>query len=388
MKKNIVFIVVILLASLFIYSGHQIATSGLTIFEGKNDTPVIQAIVTDIVDRSKNETVLSETDTFTNETIIFSARVLYGEHKGDPLTAYQNLNTYTLMQLKAVAVGDKVILYNYPDEELGTEWSLGEYQRTDYLVKIGLIFAALLIFFGRRQGLNTLVSLIFTLLGIFIVFIPAVLSGQNIYIWSLVICVYIIVMTHMLISGFNLKSACAAIGCFGGILLSAIMTQFFNHSMHLTGFIDEDSAYLMFINPDHPIDLRGIIFAAILIGAMGAIMDVAMSIASSLHELKIASPELTGRQLFKSGLAIGRDIMGTMSNTLILAYIGGSLSFVLLIVSFNASLIDVLNREVIVTEILQALIGSLGILFTIPLTALLSAFLYSKYLSNDDKTAD
>ena len=125
-------------------------------------------------------------------------------------------------------------------------------------------------------------------------------------------------------------------------------------------------------------DLRAIIFAAIIIGATGAVMDVAISIASSLGELagQLESPTFAG--LLKSGFAIGRDMMGTMANTLVLAYIGSSLATVVLIVAYNSSLLNILNKEMIVVEVEQALVGSLGILAAIPLTSLLAALVYPR----------
>ncbi|WP_246543104.1 YibE/F family protein [Fusibacter paucivorans] len=378
MSKNASYLLTLFLAMILLWFGNQYATKNLTAFEGQNDTEVEQARVTEILDHQTETVAISETENYTNETIIFKAEILRGDNKGTVVTGYQNLNTFILMQLRPVDTGDKVILYHYPDETVGAEWSLGEYQRTDALIYIAFVFAALLILFGRRQGINTLVSLSLTVLAIFFVFIPAILSGFNIYFWTIVICIFVTLTTLLIINGYHSKSYCAIIGCFSGVLVSAGLTLFLNSTLKLTGFIDEDSAYLMFVNPDNPIDLKGIIYAAILIGALGAIMDVAMSIASSLYELKQSSPNLSRSALFRSGLNIGKDIMGTMSNTLILAYIGSSLSFVLLMVSYNPSVIDVLNREVIVTEILQALIGSLGILFTMPLTAFIAALLYSK----------
>jgi uncharacterized membrane protein len=378
MHKNVSYVVTLCLSILLLWLGNQYATKNLTAFAGQNDTEVEQARVTEILDHQKDTVAISETEDYTNETIVFNAEIMHGDSKGTVVKGYQSLNTFILMQLRPVEVGDKVILYNYPDETTGAEWSLGEYQRTDALIYIALIFGAMLILFGRRQGINTLVSLSLTVLAVFFVFIPAILSGLNIYLWTILVCIFVTLTTLLIINGYHQKSYCAIIGCFSGVLVSAAMTLFLNNALKLTGFVNEDSAYLMFVNPDNPIDLKAIIYAAILIGALGAIMDVAMSIASSLYELSQSSTALTRHALFRSGLNIGKDIMGTMSNTLILAYIGSSLSFVLLMVSYNPSLIDVLNREVIITEILQALIGSLAILFTMPLTAFIAAMLYAK----------
>ena len=132
------------------------------------------------------------------------------------------------------------------------------------------------------------------------------------------------------------------------------------------------------MNPENPIDLKAIIFGAIVIGAMGAIMDVAMSISSALYEMREKYAATNFTQLFSSGMTIGRDIMGTMANTLVLAYIGGSLSIVLLLITYSSSVLDLLNREMVIVEMLQAIVGSMGILLTLPLTAFVAGILYSK----------
>ncbi len=376
LRNRLVTVVTILLSILFIWFGNKIAVQGMTVFDGKNYTAVEKAKVVEITDRLKEEHPLTETETLVIEEIIFTAEGVGSDNKGVSYKADQNLNTYSVIQLKPVEVGDTILLYNIPNEDYGTEWTLGEYVRTDSLMFLGAIFMILLIVFGRKQGIQTIISLIFTGLAIFIVFIPAILSGKNIYYWAILTSIFIILMTFLIISGANKKSFVAGIGCFGGILLAGGLTKIMDMSLNLTGMVDEDSAYLLLLNKNHPIDLKAIIFAAIIIGALGAIMDVAMSIASSLHEVQGQSKKITFNQLVKSGLTIGRDIMGTMSNTLILAYIGSSLGVVLLLISYNTSLLDVMNRELVVVEILQALVGSIGILFTIPFTAVIAGWLF------------
>jgi len=168
------------------------------------------------------------------------------------------------------------------------------------------------------------------------------------------------------------------LGCASGVLAAALLTVISDKIMHLTGFIDEHSVYLQAMNDEGgSIDLRGLIFAMITIGAMGAVMDVAMDISSSLCELHRHAPDLSFKELFKSGMNIGRDVMGTMANTLVLAYIGSSLCSILLRVSYAGSLMEMLNTESIAVELLQAIIGSLGILLTIPLTALICSARYT-----------
>ena len=133
---------------------------------------------------------------------------------------------------------------------------------------------------------------------------------------------------------------------------------------------------LRFLSDEFVLDFKGLLFAAIIIGASGAAMDVAVSIASSLDELSQKAPDLSARQLFSSGVAIGRDIMGTMSNTLILAYVGGAIHLILLLYAYPVPFANIINRETVAAEILIALCGSMGILSTIPLTALIVSFLH------------
>jgi uncharacterized membrane protein len=161
-------------------------------------------------------------------------------------------------------------------------------------------------------------------------------------------------------------------------MVTGIITVIMDKVLFLTGIVDENSRYLANLPLETSIDLRAIVFSGIIIGAMGAIMDVSMSISSSLWELKEKAGNITFEALFRSGLTIGRDIMGSMANTLILAYIGTSLSVVLILSVYSDSLVTLFNMEMITLEILQALAGSFGILLAMPLTAFFCATIYLK----------
>lgn len=139
---------------------------------------------------------------------------------------------------------------------------------------------------------------------------------------------------------------------------------------------DEHSIYITMLFPDKPIDLVALVFSGIIIGALGAIMDVAMDISSSLNEIVIHVPDIKFTELFRSGMRIGRDIMGTMSNTLILAYIGSSVTDIMLLITYSSSIVELANREVIIADMLQALAGSMAILLTVPFTVVLAGIVY------------
>ncbi len=391
--NSLIYLVTVLLSVLFLFFGNRVATENLTVFDNnEGDQDMMKAKVTEITDRTVDEYSLDGSTTLENVQITFQAEILSGAKKGEIITASQNIDSslpfYGTVEVKQ---GDKILLANMDIEGQedaegaeGLGWQFVEFVRTDKLLVLGILFAVMLLLFGRTKGFNTILSLVFTCAAIFAVFIPSILSGKNIYISSVVICLYTIVMTYLIVNGYNKKTLGATLGCFGGIVISGLLTVIMNKILALTGIVDEESIYLTFIETETPIDLKAIIFAAIIIGALGAIMDVAMSTASSLWEVRDKADSVSFEALFKSGMNIGRDVMGTMTNTLILAYIGSSLSVVLLLSVYSTSLLYLLNREMIVIEILQALIGSFGLLLTLPLTSFICAVIYVK--DNKQKT--
>ncbi|HWQ50544.1 MAG TPA: YibE/F family protein [Terriglobales bacterium] len=369
--------VTVALSVIFILVGNHIATKDLGSFKGGlPEEAVVTARVDAITDRVTNE--YGEGAAGTDVQVTFEATILSGARKGETVTAVQYLEGVYSGAVPEVAQGKKVVLIEAEGAE-DSEWQLIEYVKTDRLFIFAALFVLALLLFGRGKGFNTILSLGLTCAAIFAVFIPAILSGKNIYLTAIIVCFYTIVMTYLIVNGGNKKTLAAVFGCFGGIVVSGLFTVVMSKILALTGYVDEDSVYLTYLSTAGgvSIDLKAIIFAAVLIGAMGAIMDVAMSIASSLWEVREKSESPTFSALFKSGMNIGRDVMGTMANTLILAYIGSSLSIVLLLTAYSTSPAYLLNREMIVVEILQALVGSFGILITMPLTSFISAGFYT-----------
>lgn len=323
---------------------------------------------------SADETFYGSDNTMRDLVLTFSAVT----EDGSTVIATQTISDGVIMgEVREVSAGDRVILMNNAPEDEAPNYVMTTFVRTDVLVWLGAIFALLLILFGRGKGLSALVALALTCAAVFCCFVPAVLAGKNIPLWLFITCIYITVTTLLLIGGAGKKSLAAILGCLGGTLISGIVMAVADCFLHMTGHLDETTVYLLYLDTPAPLDLRALLYAAILIGSLGAVMDVAVDIAASLHEISIKVKHPTFRELFRSGVTIGRDLMGTMSNTLILAYIGSSLAVVLLIAGGNnAPLFTMLNQERIVFEILQALVGSLGILSALPLTAALSALLF------------
>ncbi len=372
-----IYMLAVVISMVLIIIGNQYASGRIDFFSNEEIVSVKAEIVkiTDVISDSQ---ALGDGVSMETKDILFEAKILNGDQKGKLVQAVQKINSYFMVPTNEAKVGDKIVLVGVADEMYQVNWLYSQYLRTDKLIILSAVFGVLLILFGQKKGLQTLISLTFTVLAVFLVFIPAVLSGYNIYLWTLLTSVYVTVMTLIIVSGLNKKTVAAIIGCISGVIFSALLVLFMSKALKLTGVIDEESVFLLMINPDHPIDLKGIFFGAIVLGALGAIMDVSMSISSSLYEMKEKYAANSFSQLFTSGMTIGRDIMGTMANTLILAYIGSSLSSVLLMIVNRPSVLYLMNVELVTIELLQAVIGSLGILMTLPLTAFVSALIYSE----------
>lgn len=382
-RKITVYLFTVTFSLLFLYFGNYIITGGKGMPSKANQESIQEMLKARVIQINNRNIQKIEDDSGSGETttenisIEFTAKILNGYKKGMKVPAVQTVDSYLPVKIKEIEVGDKILLCRINDPKDGNYWMFAEYLRSDTFLWLGGAFIALLIVFGHIQGINTILSLTFTCVSVFYVLIPAILAGKNIYFWAICVAVFITAMTLLIVYGTSKKALCAAMGCLAGTAVSGGIASVTGYIMNLTGVLNDESLYLLYLNPENPINLKAITFAAILIGAIGAIMDVAISLSSALYEVKEKAPDTPANEIFRSGLTIGRDMMGTMANTLVLAYIGSSLSLVLLLIAYRTSWLGLFNRELIVAEILQTLSGSIGILFTIPLTSLICAWIYT-----------
>lgn len=378
-KKGIIWAITVALSIFIILVGNRIATQEVSFYSETDDATAVGE-VTSVTDTTHDEMTLGEEAVYESTLVAFQCRITDGADAGEIVSAQQMIDEmYAGSEyMKPVEVGDKVLLIKSQDVGMENIWQFNDYYRFDKIIILGAIFMLLVLIIGRWKGVNTLLSLVFTFSFVFMVFVPAVMAGYNAYLWSSVTCVFTIIMTLVLINSISRKTVATIIGCVAGTVIAAAGTHIMSELMKLTGFVDEHSYYLTMLTPDNPMDLTSVIFASIIIGALGAIMDIAMDISSALYELSEQVPDLSFRQLCRSGMNIGRDIMGTMANTLVLAYIGSSLCSIMILLTFTSSPMDLLNREAIIVEFLQALIGSLAILLTIPCTVAVCGGLYLK----------
>jgi len=317
-------------------------------------------------ERGRVINIISEsTDPFHHQ--ILEVEVLSGELEGINVQAENNLMDHTT---RIFDEGDRVIvlLSNQVIQVSSPE-------RGSILIFFVALFLILLCLIGGKRGVRSVVGLVFSLASIAFILIPLTLAGYPAILIAIAIGTLITITDITLLAGFNPKSIAAIFGCISGVLIAAFFAFIAGHFAFITGYHTEHAGSLLAWNTG--ISLSGIFISGVIISAMGAITDTSISIASAMEEIKLASPTISTVKLARAGINVGRDIMGTMSNTLILAFVGSSISLLLLISSTNVSWIEFINDREIGIEIIQGVAGSIGVVLTAPMTAFIAAKLLS-----------
>ena len=343
----------------------------------KEDLPYSRARVVRIIDEISKETEYSGGVIKSNIQKL-EVFVYKGPHKGEKVIIEYELNYDLVGNYKSIPLskGDEILLYVEENQKGEIENAfVVDFARDKYLAYLVIGFLILMLLVGRKKGVKAIISLVLTIFAVVKILLPAILNGWDPVIVSSAICIVVICITLIIISGFNKKTLCAAVGTCGGVTAAGAIALIIGNLAKLTGLGNEESQMLMYILGKVQLDFRGLLFGGIIIGTMGATMDVGMSIASAMHEIKANSPKIKTYHLLKAGMNVGRDIMATMANTLILAYAGGSLHLMLLFAAHKTPFSNIINWDMIASEVLRAIAGSTGILFAIPITALASAFI-------------
>ncbi|OGC05002.1 hypothetical protein A2276_03515 [candidate division WOR-1 bacterium RIFOXYA12_FULL_43_27] len=319
-------------------------------------------------------------------------KVKSGKFQGKIISISHSSNGEGIMggEMKVVP-GDRVILYveEYPTAAESPDGSpmfyIADYVRDTPLYWLAFFYVLSLVVVGGRKGVRALVSLVITIALIFFILFPLTLLGWNPLLVAVLVSALVSLIVFRIIGRKTIKSVSAAIGTVSGVAIAGLIAYVVGNLIHLSGLSSEEARILLY-SMDLKIDFRGLLFAGILIGALGAVMDVGMSIASAIDEVRKVHPEANFKNLFDAGMNVGRDVMGTMSNTLILAYTGSALPLLLLILANDLSLAKVMNMELIAEELTRALAGSIGLILCIPITAFVSAILYEWYNNNSSKS--
>lgn len=298
-------------------------------------------------------------------------KLLTGEHAGETVQA-----TSSSAYLYGVhcTVGMKVIaIVSESGGELVT--SVYGYNRAPALYTIVGLFLLSILIIGGKRGLYAVIGLLFTFVSIIWFFLPALYRGWSPILAAIVVVILTTLVTMYLVGGFTAKATVAVIGTVLGVLAAGVLAWIFGKVTHVTGYNVSDIENLIYVQEETGIQVGELLFAGILIAALGAVMDVSMSISSTLQELYDQNPTMTARQLFRSGMTVGRDMMGTMSNTLILAFVGGSINTIVMFYAYNYEYLQLINLFDMAIEIIQGISASMGVILTVPFVSFIGAWM-------------
>ena len=267
-------------------------------------------------------------------------------------------------------VGDRVVVSL---NELTDSMIIYNPNRSSIFIGFIVLFLATLCIIGGKRGVLSVLGLVFSLLSIVWILVPLTLQGHSSIIIALIVATLMTIVSMTLLAGINPKSLSAMAGCIFGVMSAALLAFIVGHLSFINGYHTSEAGQLMLLED---IRLSGIFVSGVIISAMGAIMDTSMTIASSMEEVKRAHPTISTQELFKAGFNVGRDAMGTMSNTLILAFVGSSLGLLLVIFASEVSFIQFINYNDIGVELIQGLAGSIGIILTVPFTTFIATKLF------------
>ena len=297
-------------------------------------------------------------------------RILSGDHKDEIMTVTNYMSALFNVD---VGQGDRIIVRIMTDEEGSYYASVFNYDRGIVLGVFLLIFFALLAVLGGKKGVGALAGLLLTLGCIWFILIPCLIRGVPAIPVTIGVSAVAAAAGLIFLNGYSKKTLCAVCGCVGGVLAAGIAAAAVGTLSPMNGFNMQEAENLILYGADKGLKISGLLVCGVLISALGAVMDVALGIASSVWEMREQNPDATAGSLFRSGMQIGRDAMGTMANTLILAFAGASLNMLILVQTYDIPFLQLINTDSIALELVQSVAGSFGILLTVPLVAFVSA---------------
>lgn len=326
-----------------------------------------------------NSVIDEETEGVRRGDMELEVEILTGRYKGDICFV---TNYFSALYNVNVKPGDKVCIRIDTTGDGKYSCNIYNYDRVPLIICLVLVFFLALAIIGGFQGIKAFAGLVYTILCIFGILLPLSLKGVATIPLTCGIILFTSAVCFYLIGGISKKTIAAALGSFSGVLIAALLGAIAAKLGGVTTFQMDEGEALLLLKSTSLIKLRGLFISGILIAAMGAVMDIAMSISSALYEVHEADPHMGAKELFKSGINIGRDAMGTMANTLVLAYVGSALNMCILIYSYGVGLRQLLCTDFVAIEVIRAVVGSVGIICSVPCVAAIAAILYTKKNNN------
>nr|WP_242976159.1 YibE/F family protein [Clostridium butyricum] len=309
--------------------------------------------------------------------------ILQGKFKGETVTGSNRLSG-SLEQDKIFAVGDKILVtLDYTGDEIRVA-TLVDHYRINYEILLVGVFMIFLVGFSGIVGIKAILSFIFTILAMWKLLIPLFLMGYNPILIGMITTIILVCLIIGLVYGIDRRSLAGIIGALAGSIVTCFMALFFVSRFKIHGAVMSYSEMLLYSGYEN-LNLTEIFIASIFIASSGAVMDVAVDITSAVAEVVEKKPDITRSEAIKSGINVGRSIMGTMMTTLLLAYSGGYIGLLMVFMAQGTPIINILNLKYVSSEILHTLVGSFGLITVAPFTAIASGILLAER-NNENET--
>lgn len=300
-------------------------------------------------------------------------KMLSGVYEGDIVDTENYLTAANNIYAEE---GTRVILSQDEPEDTAPYFVIYNYYRSPVIYFMIAVFLFFMMLIGGKKGVRAILGLGFTLFTIVMWMIPMIYLGHSPVMAAIVTVVITTAAALLLLNGLSRKTVAAICGTALGVILVGIMFAFFSAALHVSGYNTDETEFMVLISKTTQLQISEVLFAGVLIASLGAVMDVGMSIASAISEVQMANPLLERKELFKSGINIGKDMIGTMSNTLILAFTGSGLSTLLVLTGYGIKYHQLVSSDFLAIELGQGLTGTIAVVLTVPITSAIAAVIY------------
>ena len=304
-----------------------------------------------------------------------TAVVTGGAHRGKTCEL-DNPNSYHIGAYGGA--GTKVVALVRLTEDGNLVGTVYNHDRTPMVLLLLGLFAVATVLVGGKKGIATLYALTFTFLCVICLYIPLLYVGCNGILAAVLTSVTILTASIYILNGWSVKTFCAMIGTTLGVALSGVLAMVIGRGFHLSGYNMDEVEALVFIANSSRLKIGDILYAGVLISSLGAVMDVSVSIVAAMDEVRQHAQNLSRKELFASGMRVGKDMIGTMSNTLILAYTGSATGIMMNAYANDMAYLRLMSYNPVIIEILCGLCGTIGVILTVPLQAFITALFFGK----------
>ena len=341
---------------------------------GKEVVEFEKATVVEIISEEKEIDEYAEGAYVGNQSL--SVIVKSGRYKGETMTIY---NYFGPLSGVPVEVGDSVTITIKTHSDGEHSATVYEFNRIPIIGAFIVIFFIAVVLVGGKVGLKSLIGLVFTVISLFSILIPLLLKGAPIIPTTVIVCAYVLLVSLILLGGINRKTISAFLGALSGMLIAMLFGLVVQKIAKIDGLRLEDAEPLLqlrYIGAE--VKIRGLLVAGIIVSALGAVMDEAMNISSALEEIHAANPSMDRKALFKSGMNIGRDTVGTMTNALIMAFLGSEFSLMIFLFARDLTFYHLYSTAFFALETISGLSSSIGMVLSIPLTNMIATSLITR----------